>query len=1568
MASVKWWILALAVACALLQGCVQGNFLSRFRSCVLPHERRARLWERMEQYCIGGRHLEYRRRAQRCICQPGYYRDEETNNCYDARRCGQCDISKHERFNSCVNDCESVCGKRVIQQCDKPCVPGCECMKGYIRKYKKGPCVPIQTCPPKCPAYMTFEMERERCPRVCNVAREDSCSETNEGPGCSCKKGFVLRAPFGTVRTRVWCIHESMCSFPDEDKGSDRKPEAKRGQSVKGIGVGANSFWRANQGQQDLEVSVPKKIDDDLFLGSKGFPTLGGLGHKEAQGLQLGRDKQHLYGGQIVQGKVVPGSDNVWGWNKGQAGLEDSVPEKVDDDLFQDTKGFPPFGDLGKRKGRRQNLGQEEIGVKSGQESHGTGISGSGNFWGWNNGQRGIEGSVPKKNDEDLYLDVDRFSNLGDLRQIAGEGSQLSQQEVGLKGGQSDNERQVSGSDRFWGWNKDQPQGSTAKQPDNNLYLGDKGFPPVGPFGLENGEVSAFQPDEIGFKGGKGGQKGGALGSENIWGSSKGEGSLQDTIHEQNKNSLYLGTKQFLSPGESDSTKDQGSELLQDSFLGGKLGGASGQWKKIHGDEKLSGLGGLQDEKGPKVDTEDWFSGQQGTETIPDLNKGQEGDEGLMSSKVVEDWIPDEQILQKGGSKKGGLPSREQEESNIPGVGVPVGKLPDIGKLGGTGPPAGIPGVGPPVGELPNIGGVGAKGMAFGGHLISQNMNNENSPGQIEILGYGSKGGKRSPLQSGIEQKTASIDLVQQNEAFPRHLQFPKAAVSAPISVPPFSSLNQQSQNTVNNENYPGQIEILGAGSKGGKGGMLQGGRERKTASVGWLQQNEVFSPHPESTKATVSVPISVPTFSSLNQQGQNAHFVHQSSQRHYANTAQPGAVDWTQQKQLPSSLPQLQRATAPLRFPSVTAASTNQPAESTGLTGFTGRGWQRGRGNTAQPGAVDWTQQNELLSGISQFQRTTAPVPTSGADFGPFNSQNEAMDITGQGAQMRPSYTAQPSVVDWRQQNEPLSTFSSFQTSRAAVPVSGATVAPTHQEKEGMYFTGQPSQARQPSAAQPGALDRTQQNDVLLMHPQFQRQTASVPFSGSTFGPLSQEKQRTGYTDQGFVPFSGTTFGSLNQQSMHFLGRGPQTPSLSTVQPEGIDRTPQIKPLSRFPEFQAATALVPSSVATVPFVTHQNGSTDFTRQALQMRHVSIAQPGAIESVREEEPLSSSAKLQRVPTSVPLSSSTVGSKNEQKQNMNFTHKVSQTHLGSAIKPSAVNGRTQNEPLSRVPELQRAMAAVNSNATVRSKRQTKEKTDSTGADSHTRHRRMPHAGGVNRTQQKKPLSQVPELQKATISAPLSGTTVAFKNQPGDLTGQDSKARDGNTERTGAGSIKTGEGTAGVATNQKRDVFYRIINSGVQLRRKTFRGLPNIFSLGSLFPYSLPVVGTAQLLAGNYPSGYGIYTALQQPFYGESLIPIGYPMFYPGIYDPMTYIWAQRKQAPDDLLTQQQPVMESESSSSPTHLSDQNLQQGRSEVAGGGETGAGASGVPHKLPVGVVPAEENYAFDDRSLDSW
>ncbi|XP_037580564.2 uncharacterized protein LOC119463813 [Dermacentor silvarum] len=1664
MAPVNCWILALAVACALFQGCVQGQFLRRFRSCVLPHERRARLWERNEQYCSAGRHLEYRRRSQRCICQPGYYRDEETNNCYDARRCGQCDSSKHERFSSCTNDCESVCGKPVIQQCDKPCVPGCECMKGYIRKYKKGPCVPIQACPPKCPAYMTFEMNRERCPRVCNVAREDSCSETNEGPGCACKKGFVLRAPFGTVRTRVWCIHESMCTFPDEDKGSDAKAEVKGVQSVKGKGGAANSFWGSNQGQHGWEESGPKKIDD-LFPGGKGFPPLGDLGHKEAQGLQMDQQKVHLSGGQNAQAKV-PGSDNIWGWNKGQPGVEGSVAQQIDDDLYQDTKGFPPIGGLGKKKGQVENLGQEEIGVKGGQENLGTGIIGNGNFWGWNKGQH--------KMDEDLYLDVNRFSNLGNLRQTAGKGSQFSQHEVSFNGGQSDHERHVSGSGHFWSLNKNQHglEDSASKQPDNDLYQGAKGFPSVGQFGLKNGEASVFNPDEIGFKGGQSGQKGGALGSDNISGSNRGEHGFQESILKQNDNNLYLGakgfpalgnlgykngptsalnpdetleggqgieaegasasdntwglnkgqaglkqsapeesnnlflgTKEFPSLGDLGHTKGQGSQLLQDLFLGGKHEGTSGQRNKIHDGQELLGLGALPDEKGQNIDMDDWLSGQQGTDAIPDLNKGQEGDEGLMSSKVVENWVPDEGQLQKGGSKKGGLPSSIKGASNIPGVGLPVGKLPNIGKLGGNGFPGGIPGVGTPVGELPNIGGASAKGMPFGGHLISQTVSNDNSPGQIEILSHGVKGAKGGPLHGGIGQKTGSVDWAQQNEAFSSHPEFPKATVSVPLSASTSSFLNQQSQNThfigqgwqtrhtntaqpdavdwpKQNEPSPRLPELqratasfpfsgatvtstnqraestslpdfTGQGWQAGRANIAQPG------TVDWMQQREPLSGISQFQRATTPVPLSGATFDSLNQQNEGMGSTGQGAQMLRSKMAQPTAVDWTQQREPFSGISQFQRATAPVLLSGATFGSLNQQKESMDSTN---QGTQRRRGNMAQPSAVDWTQQREPLSGISQFQRATAPVLLSGTTFGSLNQQKESMDSKSQSAQIRQSSLAQPSAVDWKQQNQPLSMLPAFQASVASVPLAGATVASINQKKESTDFTGQRLQTRQVSVAQPGMFDWTPQNGALSTHPEFQRQTASVTFSGPNFGSPNQQKQSTDFTDQRSAPFSATTFGSLNQQSTHFQGHVSQTPDASIVQPEVVNWTPQNEQLSRFPEFQTATASVPRSGATVTSIAHKNRNTDFTSQVLQTRHISITQPGRIEWVHQNEPLSSIPELQRETTSVPLSSVTVASKNNQNQNTDLTGQASQTHHGSMTEPGAVNSTKQNEPLSRLPRA--TVSVLNSSATVPPKNQQKEKTDSTGVGSQNHHGHMTE----NRTQQNKPPSHLPELQKAKTSAALSGSIVASKDHPKNLTGPDLKTRHGSMKQTGTGSIKTGESTAGVVTNRKRNTGYTIFPSGMQLGRNIFGGQPNMFSAGSLFQYSWPVVGTGQLSAGNYPSGYGVYDALGQPFYGHSVIPIGYPMFYPSSYAPMTNIWGQRMGTVDDLPAQQRRAMESESPSSPTSLADQNAQQGQIQVARGGGKGGGVTGVKHKMPVGNVPAEENYAFDDRSLDSW
>ncbi|XP_077493199.1 uncharacterized protein LOC144104201 [Amblyomma americanum] len=344
---VKWCILALAIIGAHIQDHAHAQLLGYFRRCVLPHEVRARLWERYDQFCTDGRKLEWRRRTGRCICKPGYYRDEETKNCFEAKRCGQCDSSKHEKFNACLSDCEMVCGKRVIQQCDKPCKPGCECMRGYIRKYKKGPCVPIKSCPPKCPSYMKFVLERERCPRVCNEAREDTCSPANEGPGCVCKKGFVLRAIFGTIRTRTWCIHESMCIFPDEEKNETTDDNGEHG--VKGgrkgsgrrRGHGNGRPGGPSKGSLPSDDSAPKKIDDDLYLGTKGFPNFGNLDSGKGRGSKPPGDwfSDHGKGDDTQQSDDWFKKHDIFsGWK--QDHVDDSLsPTKVADDWTPPAKG-----------------------------------------------------------------------------------------------------------------------------------------------------------------------------------------------------------------------------------------------------------------------------------------------------------------------------------------------------------------------------------------------------------------------------------------------------------------------------------------------------------------------------------------------------------------------------------------------------------------------------------------------------------------------------------------------------------------------------------------------------------------------------------------------------------------------------------------------------------------------------------------------------------------------------------------------------------------------------------------------------------------------------------------------------------------------------------------------------------------------------------------------------------------------------------------------------------------------------------------------------------------------------
>lgn len=183
------------------------------------------------------------------------------------------------------------------------------------------------SCPPRCPIYMRFVLNRERCPRVCNEAREDTCLASNEGPGCVCRRGFVLKAIFGTIRTNDWCIHESMCRFPDEEPPTNK---GGTGDDVKG-GTGDDVKGGLDGVTKGSEDNFPNDQ-------SKG----GGAPHRAPSEPNMG------YSNPFRDQNKYPPLPDLKGW-KGQNWMNDrepSEPTKSGKDLFGPSKGFPPLPDL----------------------------------------------------------------------------------------------------------------------------------------------------------------------------------------------------------------------------------------------------------------------------------------------------------------------------------------------------------------------------------------------------------------------------------------------------------------------------------------------------------------------------------------------------------------------------------------------------------------------------------------------------------------------------------------------------------------------------------------------------------------------------------------------------------------------------------------------------------------------------------------------------------------------------------------------------------------------------------------------------------------------------------------------------------------------------------------------------------------------------------------------------------------------------------------------------------------------------------------------------------------------
>lgn len=211
---------------------------------------------------------------------------------------------------------------------------------------------------------MRFVLKRERCPRVCNEAREDTCLASNEGPGCVCRPGFVLKAIFGTIRTNDWCVHESMCRFPDEESQTNKgakSDEVKGGFGAPQKGSGDNLHNDQSKGSRTppLEPSQPKRNDTGRYGVPKIYPPLPDLnGWKKPDWMKVREPSEPTKNGKDLfrQHKEFPPLPDLKGW-KGQNLMrrpEPSSPNKGYNP-FESAKRFPPLPDI-KGWGSRDSL------------------------------------------------------------------------------------------------------------------------------------------------------------------------------------------------------------------------------------------------------------------------------------------------------------------------------------------------------------------------------------------------------------------------------------------------------------------------------------------------------------------------------------------------------------------------------------------------------------------------------------------------------------------------------------------------------------------------------------------------------------------------------------------------------------------------------------------------------------------------------------------------------------------------------------------------------------------------------------------------------------------------------------------------------------------------------------------------------------------------------------------------------------------------------------------------------------------------------------------------------------
>uniref|UniRef100_A0A131YTE4 TIL domain containing protein n=1 Tax=Rhipicephalus appendiculatus TaxID=34631 RepID=A0A131YTE4_RHIAP len=641
-------------------------------------------------------------------------------------------------------------------------------------------------------------------------------------------------------------------------------------------------------------------------------------------------------------------------------------------------------------------------------------------------------------------------------------------------------------------------------------------------------------------------------------------------------------------------------------------------------------------------------------------------------------------------------------------------------------------------------------------------------------------------MPNGIKQKAGAVHLARQAKAITTHQTLQPAKSAVPVCASEITSLNQQKQST----------QLTSQGTQTRLGSMAQ------PTTLIWSQQNQLLSTAPEFQRPNAAFPVPSATPAPNYQQSESTHFTDQDRLLQQGNVVEPVSVEWKRQKQSLSGFLQLQMENGQFPLSGANIASDKQQRES---PRFKGQGWQQGHTDTAEPGSTVWLQGNQPSSGVSQYRRAAAPGSLPGGAI----QQPESTGLAGRGWQVPQDNTAQPTAVEWTQQNHHLSGISHFRSATAALPVSPTTVGSANKQPLSTDFIGHDRHARFGVKAQHGAFEWTQKNEPgFAGASQFQRATPSAPLSPTVVSSIEQpenahftrsrwrrnygnmEQPKAVYWVEQNKPLSGISeYQRVNApyplpyatvatnrhktENAHFTIQDSHTLRSNAQQPGLVDWTHQNERLADIPQYRRAMASASLTGTTSVSTNQQFQSTDFTGQGWHTRRGNTVQPGAVDWTQESEPLLGISQSQKSKGSVAPSAWKFGSRIEQKEATDFSGRNVQMHPNNMVQSSTINRVQENKPAFVYRTFERPTATVPlSGATASSSIIQKANAVLAGTLFPSGYGDAAKTGVIDVMQQNTPLSQPTGFQSDTALASLSNAAVPFNQQEEnrDLTGK------------------------------------------------------------------------------------------------------------------------------------------------------------------------------------------------------